>query len=161
MNDNILGKRLKILRTEKDLTQEEFGKPYNLKKSTVSQYESGSSKPDDELKKRIAKDYDISLDWLMGISNVRNPYKNKSFIEKKELYTAPLTPKDERDIEKDIEKLTNDWSNIEGLSLSGEAVSEEALEAIKESIALAVRQAKLINKKYTPKKYRKDTKGDK
>ena len=72
MDNNILGKRIKILRTEKGLTQEEFGKPYNIKKSTVSQYESGSSKPDDELKKRIAKDYNVSLDWLMGLMNTRN-----------------------------------------------------------------------------------------
>lgn len=72
MDNNILGKRIKILRTEKGLTQEEFGKPYNIKKSTVSQYESGSSKPDDELKKRIAKDYNVSLDWLMGLTNTRN-----------------------------------------------------------------------------------------
>lgn len=74
-------------------------------------------------------------------------YYNRYYHKK--LYTAPLTPKD-------IQKLTKDWSNIEGLSLSGEAVSEEALEAIKESIALAIRQAKVINKKYIPKKYRKD-----
>ncbi|AGK95376.1 helix-turn-helix domain-containing protein [Clostridium pasteurianum] len=78
MDNNVLGKRLKILRNEKDLTQEQFGKPYNLKKSTVSQYESGSSKPDDELKKRIARDYNVSLDWLMGISDIRNPYKDAS-----------------------------------------------------------------------------------
>ncbi len=76
MDINTLAKRLKTLRSEKELTQEEFGKPYNLKKSTVSQYESGSSKPDDELKKRIANDYNVSLDWLMGISNIRNPYNN-------------------------------------------------------------------------------------
>lgn len=70
--DNILGIRLKMIRTEHNLTQEEFGKPYNIKKSTVSQYESGSSRPDDELKTRIASDYNVSLDWLMGKSDIRN-----------------------------------------------------------------------------------------
>lgn len=69
--DNVLGKRLKQLRTENNLTQEEFGKPYNIKKSTVSQYESGSSRPDDELKKRIANDFNVSLDWLMGKSDIK------------------------------------------------------------------------------------------
>ncbi|MBC2580591.1 helix-turn-helix transcriptional regulator [Clostridium sp. DJ247] len=73
----MLGKRLKMLRTENNLTQEEFGKPYNLKKSTISQYESGSSKPDDELKKRIALDYNVSLDWLMGLTDVRNSSTDK------------------------------------------------------------------------------------
>ncbi len=73
--DNILGKRIKLLRNENSLTQEEFGKPYNLKKSTISQYESGFSKPDDELKKRIANDFNVTLDWLMGLTDIRNPYK--------------------------------------------------------------------------------------
>lgn len=72
METNILGNRIKTLRLEANLTQEEFGNPYSLKKSTVSQYESGSSRPDDELKKRIALDYNVSLDWLMGLTDVRN-----------------------------------------------------------------------------------------
>lgn len=72
MDSNILGNRIKTLRLEANLTQEEFGKPYSLKKSTVSQYESGSSRPDDELKKKIALDYNVSLDWLMGLTNARN-----------------------------------------------------------------------------------------
>lgn len=80
MENNILGNRLKILRLESNLTQEEFGKPYSLKKSTVSQYESGTSRPDDELKKKIAKDYNVTLDWLLGLSNIRNYTEDKQTI---------------------------------------------------------------------------------
>lgn len=76
METNILGNRIKTLRLEANLTQEEFGKPYSLKKSTVSQYESGGSRPDDELKKRIALDYNVSLDWLMGLTDIRNHTDN-------------------------------------------------------------------------------------
>jgi transcriptional regulator with XRE-family HTH domain len=76
METNILGNRIKTLRLEANLTQEEFGKPYSLKKSTVSQYESGSSRPDDEFKKRIALDYNVSLDWLMGLTDIRNYTKD-------------------------------------------------------------------------------------
>lgn len=72
---SILGSRLKELRIEAKMTQEEFGKPYSLKKSTVSQYESGASRPDDELKKKIATDFNVSLDWLMGLTDTRNPIK--------------------------------------------------------------------------------------
>ncbi|MBN1039052.1 XRE family transcriptional regulator [Clostridium botulinum] len=79
METNILGNRIKTLRLEAKMTQEEFGKPYALKKSTVSQYESGSSRPDDELKKRIALDYNVSLDWLMGLTDTRN-YSDDSNI---------------------------------------------------------------------------------
>lgn len=76
MENNILGQRLKQLRIENGLTQEEFGRPYDLRKSTVSQYESGASRPDDELKIRIASDYEVSLDWLMGFSDTRSLFKD-------------------------------------------------------------------------------------
>ena len=77
MDSNILGKRLKTLRLESGLTQEEFGVPYSLKKSTVSQYESGASRPDDELKKRIALDYNFSIDWLLGLTDTRSSDKSE------------------------------------------------------------------------------------
>lgn len=73
---NILGKRLKELRIEKNLTQESFGAMFNLRKSTISQYESGKSRPDDELKKKFCKFFDVTLDYLIGNSDIRNPYKD-------------------------------------------------------------------------------------
>jgi len=48
-----IGDRIKQLRTEKNLTQEEFGKIFGIVKSTVSMYESNKSTPDDELKKKL------------------------------------------------------------------------------------------------------------
>ncbi|MFL0197334.1 helix-turn-helix domain-containing protein [Clostridium sp. WILCCON 0269] len=95
--DNILGKRIRLLRTENGLTQEEFGKPYNLRKSTISQYESGFSKPDDELKKRIVNDFNVSLDWLMGLTDIRNPYignQNNKVEETQNIKKEPEKPKE-------------------------------------------------------------------
>ncbi|MEY8415336.1 helix-turn-helix transcriptional regulator [Tissierella praeacuta] len=71
-----LAKRIKELRTEKNLTQEEFGKVFGIVKSTVSLYESGKSTPDDEIKKKIAEYFNVSLDYLMGASDIKNPYSN-------------------------------------------------------------------------------------
>ena len=82
MKSNILGERLKLLRMESELTQEEFGKPYMLRKSTISQYESGASRPDDELKIRIASDYEVSLDWLFGLTNKRKGNNIKDELPK-------------------------------------------------------------------------------
>lgn len=69
-----LGERIKELRIEKELTQEEFGKLFGIVKSTVSLYESGKSTPDDEIKKKISEYFNVSLDYLMGASDIRNPY---------------------------------------------------------------------------------------
>ena len=44
----------------------------------------------------------------------------------------------------------------EGLMLSGEPVSPDAIQSIVDALEFGMRQAKLINKKYTPKKYRKE-----
>lgn len=69
-----LPERIKELRLERELTQEEFGKLFGIVKSTVSLYESGKSTPDDEIKKRIAQYFNVSIDYLLGFSNIRNPY---------------------------------------------------------------------------------------
>lgn len=71
-----LSTRIKNLRLESDLTQEQFGKIFGIVKSTVSLYENGKSTPDDETKKKIAEYFNVSLDYLMGFSDIRNPYTN-------------------------------------------------------------------------------------
>lgn len=144
-----LGEKIKDLRIKKGLTQPEMGKILNIGKSTISQYENNKNTPDAEMLKRIADLFNVSIDYLLGRDNAIENSKNDT-------YTAPLTPKDERDIEKAIAKLKEDWSSQPGLMLSGQAVSEEALEAIFESLASGIKYAKMINKKYTPKKYRKN-----
>ena len=67
-----------------------------------------------------------------------------------------LSKKDEKDIEKRIEALRHDLiNNPDGLMLSGQPISPEAIESLVDILALGIRQAKINNKKYTPKKYRK------
>lgn len=83
-----LAERIKELRTEKDLTQEGFGKIFGIVKSTVSLYESNKSTPDDEIKKKIAEYFNVSLDYLMGASDIRNPY-TKTIIKQEEEYIIP------------------------------------------------------------------------
>lgn len=72
---NTLGLRIKQLRTDAGITQTEFGKLFSLAKSTVSQYESSSSRPDDELKIKIAQHFNVSLDWLLGLSDKKEQFE--------------------------------------------------------------------------------------
>jgi len=67
--------KIKILRQENHLTQEEFGKIFGIVKSTVSMYENGKSIPDDKLKSKIADYFNVSIDWLMGRTDIRNVLK--------------------------------------------------------------------------------------
>lgn len=79
--ENALGKRIKFLREEKELSQLEFSKILNISNSTLSQYEAGNRMPGDEIKKKIAEYFNVSLDYLMGASDIRNPYQNKNIKE--------------------------------------------------------------------------------
>ncbi|WMM24089.1 helix-turn-helix transcriptional regulator [Tissierella sp. MB52-C2] len=89
VTESKLANRIKELRTELDLTQEEFGKIFGIVKSTVSLYESGKSTPDDEIKKAIAEYFNVSLDYLMGASNVRNPYKDNKEQQLPDSFETP------------------------------------------------------------------------
>lgn len=65
----------------------------------------------------------------------------------------------EKDVAKRLEKVKKDLENAEdgdGYMLMGEPISEEAKQSIIEAMEFAIRQSNRINKKYTPKKYRKE-----
>lgn len=63
--------RLKELREEKELTQTELGKIFSLSKQTISSYENGGSTPGQETLKKIADFFNVSIDYLLGHTNVR------------------------------------------------------------------------------------------
>lgn len=65
--------RLKELRTEKEMTQEEFANTLFLNKSSISRYEKGTQMPEAEMLERIADFFDVSVDYLLGrTSNRKN-----------------------------------------------------------------------------------------
>lgn len=74
------GERLKSLRIEKDLTQEQLGEHFGMKKSRISQYELDKRQADDELKKLFADYFNVSIDYLIGRSDIRNPYNSTDKI---------------------------------------------------------------------------------
>lgn len=69
--------RLKKLRKEKGLTQKKLADILHLQNTAVSKYELGERKPDQDTLIQIAKFFNVSLDFLVGNSNVRNPYEDK------------------------------------------------------------------------------------
>ena len=73
MIDNILGLRIRKLRKEKGLSQLELAGHLNISNTTLSQYESGKRIPGDEIKIKIAGFFNVSIDYLLGCSDVRSP----------------------------------------------------------------------------------------
>lgn len=68
-----LGERLKQLIEERGLEHQEFGEMFNLAKSTVSGYVNNNRTPSDELKKKFADYFDVTVDYLIGKSDIKKP----------------------------------------------------------------------------------------
>jgi transcriptional regulator with XRE-family HTH domain len=66
------GKRLKKLREEKQLYQEDIAKITGVERSTVAKWETTSSIPNAETLDRLATYFNISVDYLLGRTNARH-----------------------------------------------------------------------------------------
>lgn len=64
-NNTQIGARIKSIRLNKGMTLEEFGKLFTASKSNVSKWENGSSIPNAERLKAIAKLGDVTVDELL------------------------------------------------------------------------------------------------
>ena len=72
-----LGKKIRELRKEKDVSQTTLGKHLGVGKTTISNYETGYSTPDNEVLIKLAKYFNVSVDYLLGNSETKNPYKEE------------------------------------------------------------------------------------
>lgn len=76
----MLGKRLRKLRENNEMKQEELGKKLGLSASTIGMYEQERRQPDNETLVKIAEVFDVSVDYLLGkteVKNYNNPYDTK------------------------------------------------------------------------------------
>ena len=85
-NKLLIASRIKQIRIESGLTQEELGKKLSLNKSTIQRYEKGII---DTIKKpiieAIANSLNVNPDWLLGTSEEKqlaNISSNLSFLQK-------------------------------------------------------------------------------
>lgn len=63
---NITGRRIRNLRKYRVLTQTELGDKIGIKKSAISRIESGSALPSREVLDKMAKYFNVSVDYLLG-----------------------------------------------------------------------------------------------
>ena len=142
--------KIKDIRLKYNLNQEEFANrinnyssfkdsPTNFNKTNVSKWENGKVEPRMDTVRLIASAFEVSPNYLIGMSD--EPYfKNQS--------------KEEKDIQKDLQKMIEQLEN--GLySKETAEYSEETRELIIASLEQAVKIARMEAKiKFTPKKYK-------
>lgn len=78
--------RLKKLRTEKNITQKDLARYLGVSDRSVGYYETGQRTPPPDIIEKIADYFNVSVDYLLGRTDIRNPYrkedKNLSNIDK-------------------------------------------------------------------------------
>ena len=66
--------RLKDLREDADLTQRELADYLHIKQNTYSQYENGQRQLPIEILISLARYYRTSTDYLLGLTDKKEPY---------------------------------------------------------------------------------------
>lgn len=64
-----LAKRIRELRTDAKLSQEQFGALFSVSQDTVSLWENGKSCPPCEVVVGICRKFGVSADYLLGLSD--------------------------------------------------------------------------------------------
>ena len=64
-----LGERLKALRTENHLRQDQVARLVNVEKSSISMYETGMRQPSYTTLVRLADVFNVTTDYLLGRTN--------------------------------------------------------------------------------------------
>lgn len=139
--------RIRKLRNDKHITQDELGTILNVQKSAVSKYELGRATPSPDVLRKLSEFFNVSIDYILGNDTpAANPL-------------PPLTSKDERNIQKKLDSILNDLSPDSGLAYYNgeEPMSDDDKELLRISLENSLRLARQMAKqKFTPKKYRKN-----
>ena len=69
----MIGERLLDLRKDAGLTQDELAAILKTNKHSISAYEREKNEPPDSMKIAIAKYFEVSIDYLLGLTD--NPYQ--------------------------------------------------------------------------------------
>lgn len=131
-------------RVELGLSLEEVGKATGVSKSTVLKWESG----------KIANMKRNKIALLANVLKISPTLLLKDDVQENSL--PELTPKDEREIATDLEKMLSDFDSQNSLAAMGGTVEDkEDRELLRASMLTTMKLAKQIaKKKFTPKKYR-------
>ena len=80
--------RIKELRTEKGITQADLAKILKISDRAVGYYENGDREPDYSTLLKIATYFDVSIDYLLGVSDIKNTNSDSSLETKDERLVA-------------------------------------------------------------------------
>ncbi len=128
------------------VTAYKVAKDTGVTQTSLSNWKSGRSTPGTRTLQKIADYFGVTVDYLMT---------GKEEPEKKE---TTLSPRDERDIKKDVDAIMAKLESGEAgpAAYDGQPLSPESAELFRDALDVALRQIKILNKeKYNPHKNKK------
>ena len=132
------GEKVKNERNRLGLNQDELAKKIGVTRRVISSYENDSSRPrGTERYKKLAEALGVNINYLLS--------EDEAFIADVEDYYGHRGAKQAKEL----------LAEVTGLFAGGEMADEDMREMV-DAIQEAYLIAKKNNKKYTPKKYRKD-----
>lgn len=69
--------RLKDLREDSDITQKALAERLHIRQNTYSQYENGQRQIPIEVLIELSQIYGVSVDYILGLTDVKQPYPRK------------------------------------------------------------------------------------
>lgn len=69
----MFAKRLREIRIKRGITQEKIAEDLDYSRPTYTAYESGRRRPDNDTLVKIAKFLDVSVDYLLCLTDIENP----------------------------------------------------------------------------------------
>lgn len=138
-----ISENIKLLREQYGLSQKELGQIAGVSDKAVSTWEQGIKEPRMGAIQKIADHFGIQKSNIIEDNGLQSQ-------------SVPLTPRDERQIAADLEKMLADLDSKNAMAAMGGTVEDdEDRELLKASLQATMRLAKKIAKeKSTPKKYR-------
>lgn len=130
---------LRQLRTEKNLSQKDVANAIGVDRTTYTKYETGKSQPDFTTIQKLAEFYSVSVDYLLGRTDIRNPYIPEEYTKKHK-----VTKRDMAQYE--------DFIKQAGIFFMNDEVAEEDKEKLFRDISELFWKAKEMNKKKYGKK---------
>lgn len=149
---SLFSTRLSTLRKEKKLTQYSLAESLGFSRGQISNYEQGSREPDQDTLLKIADFFNVSTDYLIGKSNIKEFAEQliKNFNKSAE---EDLLKKEKVNIEKEVEEIIKKINKLD-IEFCDTLADDEDKEYLKLAFEKFLSDVRVYNKqKYTtPKK---------
>ena len=88
----MIGERLYDLRKDAGMTQDELAELLKISKHSISAYERDKNEPPDSIKIAIARLFNVSVDYLVGLSDIPTPANSSHVLPLPSNFPSDLLP---------------------------------------------------------------------